>query len=340
MDRDQEIHRLTARLRTLQPLRPRPLPGPHGLRRERRDRCTSAASASPTAPGRRLLLDWRSPAAEPFFGATHADPMGLASRRRYRWTLGRISDYWDEVFTADGLEGHAARSTTSRPSSPASAAAGRRGCATSSAPSSPTRTPSSAPARAARSSSTAARAPARPSSRCTARRTSSTPTRGSATAGAACSSSARTSPTWRTSATCCPASARRACRPAPCATWCPRAPPLPLETDPEVARLKSSAEMVRGDRAGRPALRGAADRGHGGRDPVGRPVAQHRRLGRGVRGAVPGTPHNEARDQVWEELLTILVDKYDDEEVGARPAPPVAGPERRAAREPSPGPGR
>jgi DNA polymerase III delta prime subunit len=58
--------------------------------------------------GRHLLLDWRSPAAEPFFGATHADPMGLASRRRYRWTDGRISDYWDEVFTPDGLEGHAA----------------------------------------------------------------------------------------------------------------------------------------------------------------------------------------------------------------------------------------
>ena len=58
--------------------------------------------------GRRLLVDWRSPAAEPFFGATHANPMGLASRRRYRWTRGRISDYWDEVFAADGLESRAA----------------------------------------------------------------------------------------------------------------------------------------------------------------------------------------------------------------------------------------
>ena len=58
--------------------------------------------------GRRLLVDWRSPAAEPFFGATHANPMGLTSRRRYRWSGGRISDYWDEVFTPDGLEGHAA----------------------------------------------------------------------------------------------------------------------------------------------------------------------------------------------------------------------------------------
>ena len=34
--------------------------------------------------------------------------MGLASRRRYRWTRGRISDYWDEVFTPDGFERHAA----------------------------------------------------------------------------------------------------------------------------------------------------------------------------------------------------------------------------------------
>jgi hypothetical protein len=51
--------------------------------------------------GNRLLIDWRSPAAEPFFGATHANPMGLASRRRYRWTRGRITDYWDESFTQD-----------------------------------------------------------------------------------------------------------------------------------------------------------------------------------------------------------------------------------------------
>jgi hypothetical protein len=107
MDRDIEIHRLTARLRV--------------LRRFGLDLClgrtVSAGRPEPVYIGRlgladstghRLLLDWRSPAAEPFFGATHANPMGLASRRRYRWTRGRISDYWDEVFTADGLEGHAA----------------------------------------------------------------------------------------------------------------------------------------------------------------------------------------------------------------------------------------
>ena len=107
LDRDMEIHRLSARLRA--------------LRRFGLDLClgriVSADHPEPAyigrlglrdSAGRPLLLDWRSPAAEPFFGATHANPMGLASRRRYRWTRGRISDYWDEVFTADGLEGHAA----------------------------------------------------------------------------------------------------------------------------------------------------------------------------------------------------------------------------------------
>lgn len=107
MDRDTEIHRLTGRLRA--------------LRRFGLDLClghiVTAGDPEPVyigrlgltdSAGRRLLLDWRSPAAEPFFAATHANPMGLVSRRRYRWTRGRISDYWDEVFTADGLEGHAA----------------------------------------------------------------------------------------------------------------------------------------------------------------------------------------------------------------------------------------
>jgi len=107
MDRDMEIHKLAARLRV--------------LRRFGLDLCLGRiVGADDPGPvyigrlgltdraGRRLLLDWRSPAAEPFFGATHANPMGLASRRRYRWTRGRISDYWDEVFTPDGLDGHAA----------------------------------------------------------------------------------------------------------------------------------------------------------------------------------------------------------------------------------------
>ncbi|GAA4991919.1 RNA polymerase recycling motor ATPase HelR [Kineococcus glutinatus] len=108
LDRDQEVHRLIDRSRT--------------LRRFGLDLCLGrivrADDPDPVyvgrfglsdSTGRRLLLDWRSPAAEPFFGATHADPMGLVSRRRYRWSGGRVGDYWDEVFVLDRLDGSAER---------------------------------------------------------------------------------------------------------------------------------------------------------------------------------------------------------------------------------------
>src|SRR5215218_7181177 len=107
LDRDLEIHRLTARLRTLRRFGLDLCLG-HFVRADDPVPVYIGRLGLTDAAGRRLMLDWRSPAAEPFFGATHANPMGLASRRRYRWTRGRISDYWDEVFTSDGFEGHAA----------------------------------------------------------------------------------------------------------------------------------------------------------------------------------------------------------------------------------------
>lgn len=107
MDRDAEVHRLSGRLRA--------------LRRFGLDLCLGrmvvAGEETPVyigrfglndSAGRRLLVDWRSPAAEPFFAATHAQPMGLVSRRRYRWTKGQITDYWDEVFTPGAGKVHAA----------------------------------------------------------------------------------------------------------------------------------------------------------------------------------------------------------------------------------------
>ncbi|MGW1270410.1 RNA polymerase recycling motor ATPase HelR [Streptomyces sp. NPDC002491] len=107
MDRDQEIHRLTGRLRSLNRFGLDLCLG-HMVGADDPEPLYVGRIGLTDSTGRRLLIDWRSPAAEPFFAATHADPMGLVSRRRYRWTRGRISDYWDEVFTADALEGHAA----------------------------------------------------------------------------------------------------------------------------------------------------------------------------------------------------------------------------------------
>ncbi|MFC6567952.1 RNA polymerase recycling motor ATPase HelR [Actinoplanes utahensis] len=106
VDRDDAIRRMNARLRS--------------LRRYSLDLCLGRMVFEDGATvyvgrlgltdgaGGRLLVDWRSPAAEPFFGATHADPMGLVSRRRYRWTDGRVVDYWDEVFDAGELAANAA----------------------------------------------------------------------------------------------------------------------------------------------------------------------------------------------------------------------------------------
>ncbi|MEW2460171.1 RNA polymerase recycling motor ATPase HelR [Microbacterium sp. NPDC047426] len=105
VDRDLEIRRLSSRLRVLERFdidvclgRMTPADGePVYIGR------TGLAASD----GTRLLIDWRAPAAEPYFAATLEDPRGLISRRRYRWTDGRISDYWDEALTADGFDGAA-----------------------------------------------------------------------------------------------------------------------------------------------------------------------------------------------------------------------------------------
>ena len=104
MDRDLEIHRVSDRLRM--------------LRRFSVDACLGRIELDSgellyigrlgltDAEGVRLLYDWRSPAAEPFFAATHANPQGVATRRRYRWQRGAVVDYWDEAFTAAALVEH------------------------------------------------------------------------------------------------------------------------------------------------------------------------------------------------------------------------------------------
>lgn len=107
LNRDLEIHRLTSRLNTLRRFGLDLCLG-HIVHVEDPEPVYIGRLGLTDADGKRLLIDWRSPAAEPFFGATHGDPMGLASRRRYRWSGGRISDYWDEVFAYDGLEGRVA----------------------------------------------------------------------------------------------------------------------------------------------------------------------------------------------------------------------------------------
>jgi hypothetical protein len=85
-----------------------------------------------------------------------------------------------------------------------------------------------------------------------------------------------------------------------------------IEADPEVARLKSSADLVKAIET--------AVRFYEEPPTKGMTVTTHWSdiwlsaddWAMAFEAAEPGTPHNEARDQVWEEVLTILVDKHDD----------------------------
>ncbi|MFC9283983.1 RNA polymerase recycling motor ATPase HelR [Streptomyces collinus] len=309
MDRDTEIHRLTARLRT--------------LRRFGLDLCLGhmvvADDPEPVyvgrlgltdSTGRRLLLDWRSPAAEPFFGATHANPMGLTSRRRYRWTNGRIGDYWDEVFTPDGLDRHAALDDQSafiaslgsdrsprmrdvlgtiQADQDAIIRAGSRGALVVDGG------PGTGKTVVALHRS--------------AYLLHSDPRLGRRRGGVLFVGPHR--PYLAYVADVLPSLGEDGVRTCVLRDLVPEGAAATVETDPEVARLKSSAELVG---AVETAVRFYEEPPT--EDMIITTPWSDIRLGAAdwalaFEAAEPGTPHNEAREQVWGELLDILVAKHD-----------------------------
>ncbi len=105
VERDQEIRRLSSQLGFLQRFGVDLCLG-RMVTEAQEDPVYIGRAGLRSSTGEQLLIDWRAPAARPFFSATRADPVGLASRRRYRWNNGKVTDYWDEVFVA-GLLGDA-----------------------------------------------------------------------------------------------------------------------------------------------------------------------------------------------------------------------------------------
>ncbi|MFE9029387.1 RNA polymerase recycling motor ATPase HelR [Streptomyces iakyrus] len=310
MDRDAEIHRLTARLRA--------------LRRFGLDLClghmVAADGSEPVyvgrlgltdSEGRRLLVDWRSPAAEPFFGATHANPMGLASRRRYRWTDGRIVDYWDEVFTLDGFDGHAALDDQS---------AFIASLGTNRSPRmrdvlGTIQADQDAIIRAgSRGALVVDGGPGTGKTVVALHRSAyllySDPRLGQHRSGGVLFVGPHR-PYLSYVSDVLPSLGEEGVQTCILRDLVDEGATAGEETDPEAARLKSSADMVR---AIEKAVRFYEE-------PPAEAVTvtthwSDIRLSAGdwavaFEAAEPGTPHNEARDQVWEELLTILVDKHD-----------------------------
>ena len=328
MDRDLEIHRLTARLRT--------------LRRFGLDLClgriVGADDPEPVyvgrlgltdSAGRRLLLDWRSPAAEPFFGATHANPMGLASRRRYRWTRGRISDYWDEVFTPDGLEGHAALDDQSA----FIASLGSNRSARMRDVLGTIQADQDAIIRAgSRGALVVDGGPGTGKTVVALHRSAyllySDPRLGHRRGGVLFVGPHQ--PYLAYVADVLPSLGEEGVQTCTLRDLVAEGAAAAAETDPEVARLKSSADLVK---AIEPAVRFYEE------PPTeGMTVATHWSdiwlsaddWAEAFEAPEPGTPHNEARDQIWEELLTILIGQARRRRPG-RPAPQVAAAEPGAA---------
>ncbi|MET8269686.1 RNA polymerase recycling motor ATPase HelR [Streptomyces sp. NPDC005096] len=309
MDRDAEIHRLTTRLRA--------------LRRFGLDLClghmVSADDAEPVyvgrlgltdSTGRRLLLDWRSPAAEPFFGATHANPMGLASRRRYRWTRGRISDYWDEVFTSDGFAGHAALDDQSA----FIASLGSNRSARMRDVLGTIQADQDAIIRAgSRGALVVDGGPGTGKTVVALHRSAyllySDPRLGHRRGGVLFVGPHR--PYLAYVADVLPSLGEEGVQTCTLRDLVAEGDAAAVEADPDVAALKSSANLVQAiERTVRfyeePPTKGMTVTTHWSDIWLSADD-----WAAAFEAAEPGTPHNEARDQVWEELLTILVDKHD-----------------------------
>lgn len=312
LERDMEIHRLTTRLRTLRRFGLDLCLG-HIVRADDPEPVYVGRLGLKDDAGRRLLVDWRSPAAEPFFGATHANPMGLASRRRYRWTRGRVSDYWDEVFTSDGFEGHAALDDQS---AFIASLGGSRSPRMRDVLGTIQADQDAIIRAGSRGALVVDGGPGTGKTVVALHRSAyllySDPRLGHRRGGVLFVGPHQ--PYLAYVADVLPSLGEEGVQTCTLRDLVAEGGAAADETDPDVARLKSSADLVK---AIEPAVRFYENPPTEGMtvttDWSDIWLSPHD-WAEAFQARDPGTPHNEARDQIWEELLTILMDKYDGDE--------------------------
>ena len=264
--------------------------------------------------GRQLLLDWRLPGAEPFFGATHANPMGLAFRRRYRWTRGRITDYWDEVFTPDGFDGHAAALDDQ---SAFIASLGSNRSARMRDVLGTIQADQDAIIRAGSGGALVVDGgPGTGKTVVALHRTAyllySDPRLGHHRGGVLFVGPHQ--PYLAYVSDVLPSLGEEGVQTCTLRDLVPQGAAAGIETDPEVARLKSSAELVSAIETAvrfyeEPPSKGMTVETDSSDIPLSADD-----WAEAFEAPDPGIPHNEARDQIWDALLTILVDAYDGDE--------------------------
>ncbi|MEV0092150.1 RNA polymerase recycling motor ATPase HelR [Streptomyces sp. NPDC050738] len=311
MERDSEVYRLTTRLRA--------------LRRFGLDLClghmVAADGSEPVyvgrlglkdSTGRRLLIDWRSPAAEPFFGATHANPMDLASRRRYRWTGGRISDYWDEVFTAD-TDAFAGRAALDDQSAFIASLGSNRSSRMRDVLGTIQADQDAIIRAGSRGALVVDGGPGTGKTVVALHRSAyllyADPHLGHRRGGVLFVGPHQ--PYLGYVADVLPSLGEEGVQTCTLRDLLPEGAAATVEGDPEVARLKSSADMVK---AIEPAVRMYEEPPAKGMT-VTTPWSEIRLTAadwaEAFAAADPGTPHNEAREEIWEEIVTILFDKHE-----------------------------
>jgi hypothetical protein len=101
----------------------------------------------------------------------------------------------------------------------------------------------------------------------------------------------------------------------------PEGASAPEEKDPEVARLKSSADLVRSIETAARFYENPPTKPMTVQTPWSDLGLSAGDWAEAFDAPEPGTPHNEALEQIWDELLTILADKVvqDDDDEGKVP---------------------